>query len=192
MDSIVLLPMPRKIDRTAGTFAPNPQRQFIQLDPDMCADLLVAARVIQSTAERELRCTWPIVGGRAGSGDTCVNIAITRFEHDREQYTIDVRPDHILIRASTPAMAFYAAHTLAQLLRQFPTEIPCLHIEDWPDFPVRGVMIDISRDKVPTMATLYSLVDLLVSMKINQLQLYTEHTFAYRNHKEVWAEASAM
>ena len=80
----------------------------------------------------------------------------------------------------------------AQLFRQFPNGVPCLHIEDWPDFPTRGVMIDISRDKVPTMATLYALVDLLASMKINQLQLYTEHTFAYRNHPEAWAEASPM
>ena len=40
-------------------------------------------------------------------------------------------------------------------------------------------MLDISRNKVPTMATLYSLVDLLAGLKINHLQLYTEHTFAY-------------
>jgi hypothetical protein len=53
-------------------------------------------------------------------------------------------------------------------------------------------MLDISRDKVPTMATLFSLVDRLAEMKINQLQLYTEHTFAYRNHPAVWANASPM
>ena len=51
-------------------------------------------------------------------------------------------------------------------------------------------MLDVSRDRVPTMATLLDLVDLLASWKVNQLQLYTEHTFAYRNHPEVWAEAS--
>ena len=53
-------------------------------------------------------------------------------------------------------------------------------------------MLDISRDKVPTMETLYALVDLLAGWKINQLQLYTEHTFAYRQHPEVWAEASPL
>src|SRR6185369_4793545 len=53
-------------------------------------------------------------------------------------------------------------------------------------------MLDISRDKVPTMKTLYELVDLLASWKINQLQLYTEHTFAYRNHEDVWKKASPM
>ena len=53
-------------------------------------------------------------------------------------------------------------------------------------------MLDISRNRVPTMQTLLELVDLLASWKINQLQLYTEHTFAYRNHPIVWADASPM
>jgi hypothetical protein len=53
-------------------------------------------------------------------------------------------------------------------------------------------MLDISRDKVPTLETLYGLVDRLAGWKINQLQLYTEHTFAYRQHPEVWAEASPL
>jgi hypothetical protein len=34
-------------------------------------------------------------------------------------------------------------------------------------------MLDVSRDRVPTMATLFHLVDLLAEWKINQLQLYT-------------------
>ena len=67
-----------------------------------------------------------------------------------------------------------------------------MEIEDWPDFAVRGVMLDISRDKVPTMRTLRRLVDLLASVKINQLQLYTEHTFAFSGHERVWRGASPM
>ena len=96
-----------------------------------------------------------------------------------DQYILEISPGGIEISATTPAMAFHAAQTLRQLLRQFPRELPCLRIDDWPDFPARGVMLDISRDKVPTMATLFALVDLLAELKINQLQLYTEHTFAY-------------
>jgi len=57
---------------------------------------------------------------------------------------------------------------------------------------VRGVMLDISRDKVPTMATLFSLIDRLAQWKINQLQLYIEHTFAYAGHEDVWRSASPL
>ena len=51
-------------------------------------------------------------------------------------------------------------------------------------------MLDVSRDKVPTMATLFALIDRLASWKINQIQLYIEHTFAYRDHQMVWENAS--
>src|SRR5690606_11763612 len=87
---------------------------------------------------------------------------------------------------------FYGAVTLIQLLEQAGASLPCLRISDRPDFVDRGVMLDVSRDKVPTMETLYRLVDRLASWKINQLQLYTEHTFAYRHHPEVWAKASPL
>jgi hexosaminidase len=107
-------------------------------------------------------------------------------------YRLSISPTGITISASTPAGQFYGAATLRQLQRQFPKSLPCLEIEDHPDFPVRGVMLDISRDKVPTMQTLYELIDLLASWKINQLQLYIEHTFAYSQHKTVWASASPM
>jgi hypothetical protein len=42
------------------------------------------------------------------------------------------------------------------------------------------------------METLYKLVDMMAEFKMNQIQLYTEHTFAYRNHKDVWEKASPM
>ena len=57
---------------------------------------------------------------------------------------------------------------------------------------VQGYQLDISRCKVPTMPTLFRMVDLLASLGYNQFQLYTEHTFAYSKHETVWREASPM
>ena len=57
---------------------------------------------------------------------------------------------------------------------------------------VLGYHLDISRDKVPTMASLYRLVDILAGQGFNQLQLYAEHTFAYKGHEKVWGQASPM
>ena len=67
-----------------------------------------------------------------------------------------------------------------------PLTLSAVKIVDWPDYPNRGIMFDITRDRVPTMATLYELVDFWASLKLNQLQLYTEHTFAFRGHEVVW------
>jgi hypothetical protein len=53
-------------------------------------------------------------------------------------------------------------------------------------------MLDVSRDRVPTRDTLARLVDVLALVRMNRLQLYTEHTFAYRDHEEVWRDASPI
>jgi hypothetical protein len=85
-----------------------------------------------------------------------------------------------------------ALATLRQLQRQYGHRLPCLRIRDWPDFPRRGVMLDISRGRVPNLATLLGLAEHLADFKINELQLYTEHTFAYRRHKSVWQSWGAL
>jgi len=85
-----------------------------------------------------------------------------------------------------------ATATLRQLLRQCGRRLPCLAIRDWPDFPRRGVMLDISRGRVPKLETLLDLAGHLADFKINELQLYTEHTFAYRNYKSVWQSWGAL
>jgi hexosaminidase len=71
-------------------------------------------------------------------------------------------------------------------------ELPGVRIRDWPDVAVRGYMLDISRDRVPTRATLTRIVELMALARLNQLQLYTEHTFAYRDHEAVWRDASPL
>ena len=109
-------------------------------------------------------------------------------------YTITIDAKGIGVVAHDDPGLFYAVMTLKQIARLCPVKgmLPCLKIEDWPDFPNRGVMLDISRSRVPTMETLYALVDMLSEWKINQFQLYTEHSFAYRDHPMVWKEASPM
>lgn len=85
-----------------------------------------------------------------------------------------------------------AMATLRQLLRAYGLKLPCLKIRDWPDFTRRGVMLDISRGRVPNLNTLLDLAEKLADLKINELQLYTEHTFAYKRHKNVWQTWGAL
>lgn len=65
-------------------------------------------------------------------------------------------------------------------------------IEGVPEIPVRGFMLDISRCRVPTQERLLTLVEVLAKLNYNQFQLYTEHTFAFKDHEEVWKNASPM
>ncbi|MBP3302466.1 MAG: beta-N-acetylhexosaminidase [Opitutales bacterium] len=86
-----------------------------------------------------------------------------------------------------------AVFVFEQLLRNFGAiSIPCCVIEDWPDVPVRGFMLDVSRGRVPKMSALRDLVKTLARLRYNQLQLYVEHTYEFKNHEEVWREASPL
>lgn len=109
-----------------------------------------------------------------------------------QSYTLTVDNNGIIIVARGESGAFYALCTLKQIQQQTNGAIPHLRIEDSPDFPRRGVMLDISRDKVPTVETLKALIDKLASWKINEFQLYTEHTYAYQNHRVIWENASPL
>ena len=102
---------------------------------------------------------------------------------DGEGYTLTVAADAVHIRADGHAGAFYAIQTLRQLFTH--EEIPCLTIEDRPDFPYRGFYHDVTRGKVPTLATLKALVDEMAYYKLNSLQLYVEHTFPFAEYAEV-------
>jgi len=107
-------------------------------------------------------------------------------------YQLQIDEEGTVIRADDEAGFFYAAQTLAQIDAQCPEERPCLDILDWPDYPVRGFYHDITRGKVPKLETLLELADTCAHYKLNHLELYIEHTYAFKNHPEVWEGASPL
>ncbi len=104
-----------------------------------------------------------------------------------EAYRLRIDPAVIMITCATAAGERHARATLAQLRLAAPEALPCLEIEDEPLFPVRGVLLDVSRDRIPTMAEFARIIPLLSSWKFNHLQLYVEHTVAYAGHEAAWA-----
>ena len=124
-------------------------------------------------------------------GSEKIACRLVSAETSPESYTLRIGKDSpVLVESQSEAGLRNGLRTLAQLIAQYGNGLPVLEIEDSPSFPVRGVMLDISRDRVPTMEHLRKTVSLLASWKINHFQLYTEHTFAYRGHEEVWKDAS--
>jgi hexosaminidase len=107
-------------------------------------------------------------------------------------YELTIREDGVTLVGGDDAGCFYGRATIEQLARVNDGRLPIGTVRDHPDLAIRGVMLDISRDKVPTTATLHAIIDRLASWKINQLQLYSEHTFAYKNHRDVHADASPV
>jgi len=166
VERIVLVPPPRQLHIGSGGFA------------------------IPAGLEAELA---GYTVGAASPGGIVAAADRGRVPHE-QGYRLSVKADGPTLLAADPLGLFYGMMTLRQLVRQVHKtgQLPCLQIEDWPDYPVRGVMLDISRDRVPTMETLRRLVDLWAELKYNQVQLYTEHAFAYPAHEAVWRDASPL
>lgn len=102
-------------------------------------------------------------------------------------YQLDLAPDRSLIRFRDAQSLYYALITLRLLKESYPQGMPSLNIVDYPDYPVRGVLLDISRDKIPTLNTLYRMVDYLALLKYNRLELYLEgFAFAYPSFRRHW------
>ncbi|NOG51797.1 MAG: family 20 glycosylhydrolase [Chloroflexi bacterium] len=108
-----------------------------------------------------------------------------------QSYTLTVDED-IVIRGGDAAGVFYGCCTLRQLVLGEPDGLPVMTIEDAPAYAHRGYMLDISRDRVPTLEMLYQLVDELSALKYNQLRLYIEHTFEFPGHRVAWQHASPL
>ena len=117
-------------------------------------------------------------------------LTVTVTGTEGESYTLDVAENAIAITAGGPAGAFYAIQTLRQLFTQ--PEIPCLHIEDAPDFSHRGFYHDITRGRISTLETLLNLVEDMAYYKLNSLQLYVEHVFPFKETADIVAKTDCI
>ena len=184
-----IVPIPRKcrIEKELLNFT---RSEWIRVDPALSPALKRCACAF--AAEASPRFTVPLKVA-AGQVQGPVLLTITKRAADAfpaQGYRLTSSPKGIALEASDEAGAFYGLQTLRQFMAQGGARLPRFSITDHPDFPQRGVMLDVSRAKVPTMDTLFKLVDRLAALKLNQLQLYIEHTFAYSAQEAVWHDAS--
>jgi len=131
------------------------------------------------------------VESHARCDDLGARIELRREGDAGDAYRLTVAPDRALLCGAGPAGLRYAVETLLQLV-DARARIPACEIDDAPDLQLRGIMLDVSRGKVPTAETLRGLVDVCVRLKLNVLMLYVEHTFRFRRHPQIGAGASPL
>ena len=79
---------------------------------------------------------------------------------------------NVKVQAADEDGAFYASVTLDNLRRNAQGgPVPNAVIEDWPDLPYRGLMLDVSRN-FTKKADLLKLIDLMAHYKANRLHLH--------------------
>lgn len=104
---------------------------------------------------------------------------ITAHENP-EFYRLTITPQETLIEGASESAIRTAERTLKRrLLDPNGGEIPCAVIEDYPDYPHRGVMIDIARN-FQTPATMRRLTEILADYRLNRLHFHLTDDEAWR------------
>ena len=199
MSYLNLIPEPVKIDVNMGEHFIIDNNTKIVLNQSCSFRELESARLLQDEFIRQIGFSLPIVKVmdlEKGSLSDDKVIYLKKIDKDKsnnlESYKINVSNNRIEINAPGGIGLFYGIQTLRQLIRAYGLYIPFLSIDDKPYFANRGFYYDVTRGKVPTLETLKGLVDRISFYKLNQLQLYVEHTFAFEKMSEIWIGADPL
>jgi len=186
-----LMPIPKNLEQRAGTFNRNSGRIIIPAISDNTALFRIAGTLQSLLSQLKIETS---IAARASKDEAPLLWIYLTPELPIQAYRIIIHPNQILLEGGDEAGLFYALQTFKQIVRHAKEQgsLPLVSIGDAPDFKRRGIMLDVSRNKVPTMNTLKNLIDLFASWKINEVQLYTQHTFAYQNHPVVWEGYSPL
>jgi hexosaminidase len=174
-DSTVLnlIPVPKKVQLKGGNFVFPASLDYSVADS------------LQKPVEGFLEMIPGIRTSYSGAGGTIIFSYIQALPE--QGYILDISQRKIKVEYSTLQGLYYAIVSLKVLKQNYRGSVPCVLIEDFPDLQVRGLMLDISRDKVPTLETLKGIVQLLADLKYNHFELYIEgFSFAYPSFKNLW------
>lgn len=142
----------------------------------------------ESGGERERYADWKIDGVQGRAAGDGVDCACGRAE----AYRLSIGEDGVSVIGETEAGLFCGIQTLRQVVRQGGASLPFMEICDYPDIADRGYYLDVTRCRIPTLAYLKETVDRLAFYKINQFQLYIEHTYLFEDLSEVWRDDTPL
>lgn len=100
-----------------------------------------------------------------------------------EGYSIRANDEGVFVKAADEAGAIHAAATIAQLCAEHDGRMPYCELEDAPEHPWRGLLIDVCRHFFP-ISTVKTLVDLMAYYKYNRLHLHLTEDQGFRFESE--------
>lgn len=122
------------------------------------------------------------------SGSLCDFRVIQKDMH-AEAYELTIEHTGISVSTAGAAGLFYAVQSLRQLADQCGGFFPCLEIFDSPALDIRGVLLDIGRNKIPSLKTMFDLLDKFSSMRINHVEFYMEgYCYNYSNYAYLFSD----
>lgn len=147
------------------------------------------ATILKEDILKQLGFDYLLSKGEKITGEIYLGI---KTEMHQEGYQLIITKDTIELYGGSNAGILYGIQTLRQIIHFKGAVLPSLKIEDYPSIKNRGFYHDITRGRIPTLKSLKELADKMSYYKMNQLQLYIEHSFLFRNFSEVWRDDTPL
>ena len=185
--NLEFLPQPQRITRGEGRYSVRYYTNIVLADTQPSAFLY--AQMLQKDFEKYAGMHLNILKGHPRDTDIALRVDASVRP---DAYRLTITPDLLEIAAGSDEALLNGVQTLGQWIQRHGGALPCITIEDWPDLPNRGYYQDCSRGRVPTLENLKHFADLLCRYKINEWQLYVEHTYLFRDFSEAWRDETPL
>ena len=151
-----------------GNFTPGTNAKIVCTSAN--PELLRIAQMFADDYQQMFGKTLSVTQGKATPGDFILSLSADK-KLGEEGYEIKIT-DRITTSAPTLTGLYWSTRTLLQIAEQsqehsFPKGI----IRDYPDYSIRGFMIDCGRKFIP-MSCLQDLVKIMAYYKMNTLQIH--------------------
>ncbi len=149
-----------------GSFAPTAQTRIAYEGEALKAVALQFAQDYEALCGQKLE----VVAGKARKGD--IGLALKKDKKlGKEGYAIQIG-DKVSVTAPEAVGVFWATRTLLQMSEQSEGhQLPQGKITDWPDYAVRGFMMDCGRKFIP-MDYLRDFARIMAYYKMNTFQIH--------------------
>lgn len=185
----MILPLPKEIIDKTGSIQLNRNSKII-MQPSMSYDVLDSAQFFQEKVIEHTGLKFGIIKGESKRFSGVHLVHVTHLE--KEAYELEVFTDKIEVRSTSELGFHYGLMTLLQLIKKHGLKVPATLIKDKPQISQRGLYHDMARGRVPKKETLFKLIDILSEYKMNELQIYIEHSFLWEGMSEVFRDKDPL
>ena len=185
---MVILPKPVFFEMSQGTFSINNHSKIV-ISPHCNNSTLDDAEFFIEKIQHHTMLSLPIIKGQSNEKN---KIELRKKPSlGLEEYELDIS-DGIVISGGSEIGIHYGMMTLLQIVKYHGPVLPQLKIKDKPAIDHRGVYYDCARGKVSKVETLENLIDLLSEYKVNELQIYIEHSYLFEGLSEAFRDKDAL
>lgn len=161
-----VIPELREWKGTKGAFVPDAKTRIIYQQPE----LKHVATALSDDYEAMFGQALEVTTGKGGKGDIILTLRPDK-SLGKEGYAMRVT-DRVQLTAPETTGVYWGTRTLLQIAEQSENrQLPCGSTRDFPEYAVRGFMIDCGRKFIP-LETLRDYVKTMAYYKMNTLQIH--------------------